>query len=194
MQTETSKILKTAPTYTAQIYVGLREGYDGPVHEIGEAEAICQAYCDAVGLCVTVTPTHFIYKDGREPGCVVGLINYPRFPDTSENIRAKAMVLAWKLKIAFKQFRVTAVFPDDTLMIEDESAYFAALDEIFAETGLIIIVDRFRDRFPDLALSDIRMLYDAWSESRQPKDPQMEKLVAQMSAAHDEMLREAGLL
>lgn len=35
------------------------------------------------GLCVTVTPTTFIFTGGEESGAAVGLINYPRF--SSEN-------------------------------------------------------------------------------------------------------------
>lgn len=46
-------------------------------------EKALQAYVDKVGLCVTLTETHFFYTGGREPGWKVGLRNYPRFP--SEN-------------------------------------------------------------------------------------------------------------
>ncbi len=45
-----------------------------------KAHEICRAHCDAVGLCVTVTATSYIYTGGEEAGVIVGLINYPRFP------------------------------------------------------------------------------------------------------------------
>ena len=35
-----------------------------------------QKYCDEVGLCVTVTDTWFIYKDGNEPGLIIGFISF----------------------------------------------------------------------------------------------------------------------
>jgi hypothetical protein len=107
-------------TFTAQIYVGFREGYTNVFHNIEEAKAICQEYCDTPGvhLCVTVSPTDFIYKDGREPGCVIGLINYPRVPEEKVLLQAKAFYLANALMTAFKQNRVPIVFPDKTVMIE----------------------------------------------------------------------------
>lgn len=45
----------SVPTYTTQIYVGLREGYDGEVHTLEDAKDLCQSYVNSVGLCVTVT-------------------------------------------------------------------------------------------------------------------------------------------
>lgn len=40
----------------------------------------CRLFCDREGLCVTVTPTSYIYTGGETEGVIVGLINYPRFP------------------------------------------------------------------------------------------------------------------
>jgi hypothetical protein len=104
-------------TYWATIYVGLKEGYDGVVHSAEEAKDICQAYVNNGGAAVTVTETEFIYKHGREPGVIVGLINYPRFPKKSEEIRAVAVKIAQRLKDAFKQHRVSVLFPDHTVML-----------------------------------------------------------------------------
>ncbi|HEY7823728.1 MAG TPA: hypothetical protein VIG24_12880 [Acidimicrobiia bacterium] len=39
-----------------------------------------EKYCDAVGLCVSITSTRFVYTGGWEMGFRVGLRNYPRFP------------------------------------------------------------------------------------------------------------------
>lgn len=61
-----------------------------------KAREICRAYCDEIGLCVTVTPTTYVYTGGEEAG-VVGLINYPRFPSTPPEIFAKAEALALRL-------------------------------------------------------------------------------------------------
>jgi hypothetical protein len=111
--------MKTVVTYWAKIFCGLREGYDGPEHHVGEVERICQRFVDQVGLCVTVTPTTFVYKNGREQGAIVGLINYPRFPSTMEELRHKAFALALLLKRELKQLRVSVMFPHDTVMLED---------------------------------------------------------------------------
>ncbi len=106
--------IKPVCTYTADIYCGLREGYTGGTHTVREAEELCGAYCDSVGLGVSVTPTRFVYRYGSEPGVIVGLINYPRFPSDPVRIRGHARALAQRLKDAFRQERVTIVFPDDT--------------------------------------------------------------------------------
>ena len=106
------------PTFEGRIYVGLTEGYDGPQHTVDEVKDICQAYCDDIGLCVTVTPTTFIYKRGREDGAIVGLINYPRFAQTSDAVRQKAEELAALLQERLGQNRVTTVFIDETVMFE----------------------------------------------------------------------------
>jgi len=105
-------------TYTAQIFVGLRVGYSEEIHSLDEVREVCSAYVNSVGLCVTVTPTEFIYVDGGEPGAVVGLINYPRFPATPADIEFHALELARALKDALGQNRVSVVFPHRTVMIE----------------------------------------------------------------------------
>ena len=110
--------MKTTKTYHANIYVGLQEGYDGIIHSLGFVEDICAAYCDSVGLCVTVTPTTFVYSHGREPGAIVGLINYPRFPKEPVDIRAYALTLAENLRGNLNQLRVTAEFTDETVLLE----------------------------------------------------------------------------
>jgi len=107
-------------TYTAQIYIGFRECYTKIVHTLDEAKEICQNYVDEIGLCITVMPIEYIYTNGRESGAVIGLINYPRFPDTNENIQIKAISLAKRLMIAFSQYRVSIVFPDETIMLINE--------------------------------------------------------------------------
>lgn len=120
--------MTTVPTCTATIYAGFKErpgepkpqDHEGPwpvVHAIHEAEAIVRAYCDAVGLCATVTPTTFVYTEGREPGVIVGLINYPRFPATPGAVRSRALKLAELLRVGLGQWRVSVVFPDETVML-----------------------------------------------------------------------------
>lgn len=105
--------------YQATIYVGFKERDTKVMHTIEEAEAICQQYCDDIGLCVSVTPTRYIYTNGNEPGCMVGLINYPRFPSTPEEIFGRAMVLAEKLMLALGQYRVTVIAPDRVEMLSN---------------------------------------------------------------------------
>jgi hypothetical protein len=106
---------KQVESYTATVYVGFREGDVN--HTIAEAEAVCRAYCDEIGLCVTLTPTRYLYTNGAEDGCAVGLINYPRFPDTPEGLETKALELARRLREALGQRRVSVLFPGHTVML-----------------------------------------------------------------------------
>ncbi|MEI6731792.1 MAG: hypothetical protein WCK90_03875 [archaeon] len=112
----------SVPTITAQIYLGLREGYTDKVHSLDELKEFLHGYCDK-GLCVTVSPTTFIYKRtaedpiGREEGAVIGVINYPRFPSTRENIEKTAEEIASMCKDRYKQNRVSIVYSDSTVMI-----------------------------------------------------------------------------
>jgi hypothetical protein len=110
--------MKTAATFTATIYVGLKHHYDGDVIARDVPLAAIREYVDRVGLCVTVTDTQFAYTNGGEPGLIVGLINYPRFPKTPDQVRAHALALSQILLKCCRQFKVSVVMPDETVMIE----------------------------------------------------------------------------
>lgn len=91
-----------------------------PVHifiagDVVNAKETCSAYCDEVGLCVTVSETTYIYKGGSEAGVVVGLINYPRFPSSQNAITDIAIDLGWRLHAALGQQSFTVQTPGITL-------------------------------------------------------------------------------
>lgn len=110
--------MTSCPTFWARIYCGLREGYLGRTQELYEAEFLVHSFCNSKPMCVTVTPTAFFYKNFSEPGFIVGLINYPRFPvDNFSKIKENALELAAILKRELKQNRVTVEFPDETVML-----------------------------------------------------------------------------
>ena len=54
---------KSVETINAKIYVGLREGYSDIVHSLGELEKVLQNYTNKKGMCVTITPTRYIYTN-----------------------------------------------------------------------------------------------------------------------------------
>lgn len=112
--------MKSVKTFTANIYVGLRIGYTGDSYGITHLEPLVQKYVNEVKLGVTVTPTKFLYVDGYDDGAIIGLINYPRFPSTNDEIKQKAINLAKILLKRFQQERVSVVFSDETIMIEKE--------------------------------------------------------------------------
>lgn len=111
--------MKSVETITAKIYLGLREGYTDKVHTLDELKDFLQKYTNKVELCVTVTPTTFVYKDGREDGAVIGLINYPRFPTTKEKLEQTAEELAALCKEEYRQNRISIEFQDRTVMLGD---------------------------------------------------------------------------
>ena len=112
--------MKIVDTYQAVISLGLKEGYEGKTHKIKEVYQTCQEYCNTAKLAVTITPTTFIYVDGSEDGCLVGLINYPRFPSTPEDIKDRSIHLAVLLMTKFKQNRVSVICTDKTYMLEND--------------------------------------------------------------------------
>lgn len=112
--------MKTEKTFYANIALGFREGYTEIVHSIDEVEKVCQKCCDEIGLCVTITPTKFIYKNGFEDGCFIGLIQYPRFPEEIEKIKIKAIEMAKIFLEEFNQLKVSVICSDKTYMIRKD--------------------------------------------------------------------------
>lgn len=110
--------MKRVSTFTANIYVGLRHGYSKEQSSLDEVRQWIQEYCNDVKCGVTLTPTEFIYVNGNEPGVIVGLIHYPRFPEPSEFIESKAIDIAIGLMKLCHQERVSIVLPTETVMLE----------------------------------------------------------------------------
>lgn len=109
--------MKFTKTYYCNIFIGFLEFDTGVAHSLTEAHEICDKFCD-IGLCVTLTPTQFIYTGGGESGCIVGLINYPRFPTEEKFILMKALDLAKIFLYKFRQQRISIVTPEETIMLE----------------------------------------------------------------------------
>jgi len=100
-------IIKQEHTYYANIFIA---------GDISAIKNICVEFCDT-GMCVTVTPTEYIYTHGRETGAIVGLINYPRFPKSPESIENTALELAEDLLLNTYQGSCSVQFPDKTVFM-----------------------------------------------------------------------------
>lgn len=74
--------------------------------DLDEIRRTCRRQTFAVGLCVTVTATEFIYTGGAESGAAIGLVNYPRFPKDPETVFAQACDLAEALMTELYQWSV----------------------------------------------------------------------------------------
>ena len=101
-------IEKIEPAYEVKIYAS------GP---IGEAEQIIRQYVLENPLCVTIAPTKHIYTGGEEEGYVVGLINYPRFPQPPEWTWGIGYALAQKLLEGTHQHSILIMDSKKTLWI-----------------------------------------------------------------------------
>ncbi len=98
-------ITKTAPSYPVSIFMA--GDIDHAIHH-------CAAYCDDVGFCVTVSPTTYVYTGGQEAGFIVGLINYPRYPATTDEIFRAAREIADKLRMHLYQDSYSIQTPTET--------------------------------------------------------------------------------
>lgn len=115
--------MKTVPTWQAQIFCGLRKHYEvcSPCQSIDKVYGVCRRYVhQGDGWCVTVTPTKFIYLGGDEDGVIVGVIMYPRYPASRSLLKERTMELAEMLRTELGQYRVTIVFPDETILVEGD--------------------------------------------------------------------------
>lgn len=97
-------------SFSATIYVA------GDLHD---ANSCVREFC-MEGLCVSVTPSRFIYSFGAEDGVAIGIINYPRFPKKKKEIKDIALRLAERLIVALSQRSCSVVFPDETYWITND--------------------------------------------------------------------------
>jgi len=110
--------MKKAKTFQATIHCGLKNRATGYISSVKYAKGICQKMVDETGWCVSCTPTDYIYTDGHEPGVIIGILNYPRFPEPEASLRCKTIDLANRLLVGLNQLRLSIVFPDETVMLE----------------------------------------------------------------------------
>lgn len=119
-------VTKQGNTFWAEIYCGLTPGYDEATNEtlVGQrvlADTVCREFCDDHEIGVTVTNMTFIYPGGKEPGVIVGLFDYPRFPTGWPKVLASAKELADVLLVSLKQERLSIVCADQSYLVERET-------------------------------------------------------------------------
>ena len=104
---------RVAPTFTVRLYLS------GPIEV---AKQVIRRECLREGLCVTVEPTTFIYTGGEEAGYVVGLLNYPRFPSTPDELTGRARTLMHALLDETHQHSALMVTPAESVWITKRTA------------------------------------------------------------------------
>ncbi len=117
-------IASKLPTYRVEICFGLAPGYDLSSAEVIRQQrtcalSLCYRYCERCRVGLTIAENTFVYPGGQEPGLVVSLINYPRFPKTNVEVLQAAIALADELLFALDQERLTVVeIPGETFLVE----------------------------------------------------------------------------
>lgn len=99
---------KTEPSFNVTVYIA---------GDLQTARDSLRRQCIEEGLCVTLTPTSFIYTGGAEEGVAVGFVNYPRFPKTPDEIKGRAVKVATELMYAMCQLSALVVTPVETMWL-----------------------------------------------------------------------------
>lgn len=111
--------MKKVKSFNVQIWVGLKEGYDGIENPIDLVYNICNKYVNENTYCVSVTETKFFYYEGYENGAVIGLINYARFPSSKRKILKHAFKLGEILMKELKQHRISITTPNNSYLLQN---------------------------------------------------------------------------
>ncbi len=98
------KIL-TEATYVITLYIG---------GDVQDARRLMREFCYGTPLCVTITPTTFVYMGGAEEGVAIGFVNYPRFPTSPGALLEVAERVAERLIDEMHQHSALLVAPDAT--------------------------------------------------------------------------------
>jgi len=125
---------KSVKTFTAEIFVGRKEGYFGEIQPHSVVIEACQKFCDEVSFGLSVEETQFIYRKGNEPGSIVRFINYPRYPFRDiQQCKDIALTLADTLLYRLKQERLSVVFSDETILLSavDEDVHMGIMGVSF---------------------------------------------------------------
>lgn len=99
------KVVKSE-TCVVTVYVA------GDLHTARES---LRRQCLDEGLCVTLTPTEFVYTAGMESGVAAGLVNYPRFPKSAAVVIDRACRVAERLMADLCQHSALVVAPTETV-------------------------------------------------------------------------------
>lgn len=102
-----NKILsrKSSKSYGLDIFIG---------GDYYVAKQVCRRYCMDFGFCVSITQTDFIYTGGEESGVRIGIVQYPRFEKSNQELWNHARTLGVKLMEELCQTSFLIQGPDNT--------------------------------------------------------------------------------
>ncbi|RAR73692.1 hypothetical protein [Flavobacterium aciduliphilum] len=111
-------------TFTGTATIGLIRGYSKISITNAEFKAallkaqqeIYKQY--GIGLSVKLLHSEILFLGQEEPSIDLQIIQYPKFPQTEENLKIAFVALLKLLMIDLEQNRVVVLFTDETLMLE----------------------------------------------------------------------------
>ena len=85
--------------------------------DYNQVQKTCNDYCYTHGCCVNIIQNTYVYSAGpNDAGVIVELINYPRFPKTTEELTRQALTIAYLLRENLNQDSFTIqTLPGDSL-------------------------------------------------------------------------------
>ncbi|MGL2986412.1 hypothetical protein ACSVH5_02350 [Flavobacterium sp. RSSA_27] len=118
----------TCPTFTAQATFGLNRGYTNSIISLTEfkaaltktQQAIHSAY--SIAISAKITPCEIVFLGQEEPSVTIEIIQYPKFQYEVQTLKTAFIALTEKMMLELEQNRVVIVFPDTTVMLEQNEA------------------------------------------------------------------------
>lgn len=114
--------MKIEKTFKATIHLGLKRMDTKRQQNKKLLKIICQNYVDEKKDCISITDREYIYTYGSELGVSIEFIQYPRFPREESVIIERALELAEKLMMEYKQYNCTVITNDNTYLLENKEA------------------------------------------------------------------------
>jgi len=108
-------------TFNVKIFIALSPGYsDSFDYSKSYLTELIEKYVKKNKFSVNLQDTRFILPDGIEEGCIIELIQHPRFLVKEEIVLENAVHLAYHLMKKINQFRCTIKTPKETFILENQ--------------------------------------------------------------------------
>ncbi|MDA3907020.1 MAG: hypothetical protein PF484_13190 [Bacteroidales bacterium] len=118
------------PTWKASITIGRNTGYtdiqisvDSIIEAISEIQKEI-ANTKNIKLSVKLTECIIVLVGQNEPSVTIDFIQYPKFPYSESELKESITLFAKRLMDVLSQNRIVVVFPDETIMLEQNDGIY----------------------------------------------------------------------
>lgn len=118
----------TCPTFTAQATFGLNRGYSNSIISLTEFKAALTKTQQTIhteytiALSTKITPCEIVFLGQEESSVTIEIIQYPKFQYEVQALKSAFIALTEKMMQELEQNRVVIVFPDTTVMLEQNNS------------------------------------------------------------------------